>query len=163
MLSTTPVLFVVVGMVHFTSQVKFEDYDSDYLFFTAIIKIVRHQSRWRWVDARRVLPCFDEPDLKATFKTEIEHRSHMVALTNGIEEKVDDLGNGWVRTSYKQTPIMPTYLLAFTVGEFAYLEANTTNGCRVGVILFPLFDLVEARILMFQLIELQWKQILFII
>ena len=99
--------------------------------------------------ARWALPCFDEPDLKATFKFVIEHRSHMVALVNSIEDDpVEDLGDGWVRTSYKWTPKMSTYLLAFVVGEFDYLQKNTSNGCRVSdIIIDAFFDLVQNQLI----------------
>ena len=114
------------------------------------------------VYARWALPCFDEPDLKATFKFVIEHRSHMVALTNSIEEgPVEDLGDGWVRTSYKWTPLMPTYLLAFAVGEFDYLERNTSNGCRVSeIIILFLYYICSIIIYFFIFICMQATSLL---
>ena len=84
-------------------------------------------------DARRALPCWDEPDFRAVFDTTIRHRSDMTALSNGIEisttpwEGID----GWSVTVYKRTPKMPTYLLAFVVSDFVYSEAITTNGVLV--------------------------------
>lgn len=43
-------------------------------------------------DARRVLPCFDEPFYKAVFLVTIIHPSSLKALSNGMEERMEDLG-----------------------------------------------------------------------
>ncbi|XP_030856224.1 aminopeptidase N isoform X2 [Strongylocentrotus purpuratus] len=91
-------------------------------------------SQMQPTDARRALPCFDEPDLRAIFYTEIEHRDDMVALSNGIEEG-ERTGNnaGWMITTYRATPKMSTYLLAFVVGYFDKTEMYTENGVRFRV------------------------------
>ncbi|XP_072174397.1 aminopeptidase N-like [Diadema setosum] len=85
------------------------------------------------VDARLALPCFDEPDLKAVFDVKITHRQNMVALSNGRELEVAEHGDGWMTTTFDQSPIMSTYLLAFAVGVFEFKEVNTTNGVRLRV------------------------------
>ncbi|XP_051918184.1 alanyl (membrane) aminopeptidase-like b [Hippocampus zosterae] len=68
-------------------------------------------------DARRVFPCFDEPEMKAVFDVSIIHRENMMALGN---EAVADSGliDNWEVTHFHPTPKMSTYLLAFTVSEF---------------------------------------------
>ncbi|XP_071508532.1 aminopeptidase N-like [Diadema antillarum] len=99
-------------------------------------------SQMQPTDARRALPCFDEPALRAYFDTTIEHRTDMVALSNGIEEEEIQLGNGWMTTSYRTTPKMSTYLLAFVVGYFNYTQAYTENGVRYRVWSRP--DAVES-------------------
>lgn len=43
-------------------------------------------------DARRALPCFDEPGYKAVFEVQITHPSHMKALSNGMETETESLG-----------------------------------------------------------------------
>lgn len=94
-------------------------------------------SQMQPTDARRALPCFDEPDLRAIFYTEIEHRSDMVALSNGIDEGERSGSNtGWVITTYRATPKMSTYLLAFVVGYFDKTEMYTENGVLVSSIHF---------------------------
>ncbi|XP_030841204.1 aminopeptidase N-like [Strongylocentrotus purpuratus] len=91
-------------------------------------------SQMQPTSARRALPCFDEPDFKAVFQTQIEHRNDMVALSNGIETNVNKSEtDGWLITEYKATPIMSTYLLAFIVGYFNYTEIYTDSGIRFRV------------------------------
>ena len=87
-------------------------------------------------DARRALPCFDEPAFKSVFDVEIIHRANTSALSNGIErvvrEPVGDNGR-WVITKFKRVREMSTYLLAFVVSDFSYTEAVTKNGVVVSI------------------------------
>jgi aminopeptidase N len=77
-------------------------------------------------DARRAFPCFDEPNLKATFDFEIELPEDQVALSN-MPEKETKKGSkdGLKVLSFDTTPIMSTYLLAWAVGDFEYVEDFT--------------------------------------
>jgi aminopeptidase N len=77
-------------------------------------------------DARRAFPCFDEPNLKATFDFEIELPEDQVALSN-MPEKETKKGSkeGLKIVSFDTTPIMSTYLLAWAVGDFEYVEDFT--------------------------------------
>src|SRR4051794_38733828 len=77
-------------------------------------------------DARRAFPCFDEPNLKATFDFDIEVPEHQTALSNMPEKEVKK-GNkaGTKIVSFETTPIMSTYLLAWALGDFEYIEDFT--------------------------------------
>lgn len=77
-------------------------------------------------DARRAFPCFDEPNLKATFDFEIEIPEDQTALSNMPEKDVKK-GNkeGTKIVSFEKTPIMSTYLLAWAFGDFEYVEDFT--------------------------------------
>lgn len=88
--------------------------------------------------ARRAFPCFDAPNLKATFALSIEVPSDQVALSNMPVRGIEPSGNraGWQVVTFHTTPVMSTYLLAWAVGDFAYLEAFTEqsyNGRKVPV------------------------------
>ncbi|KAL6057849.1 Aminopeptidase [Balamuthia mandrillaris] len=83
-------------------------------------------------DARRAFPCWDEPALKATFDVTITALNHFDVLSN--MPLIDKVQEGEFKTvKFATTPIMSTYLLAFVVGEFDYLEDTTTNGVVVRV------------------------------
>jgi len=77
-------------------------------------------------DARRAFPCFDEPNLKATFDFEIEIPEDQTALSNMPEKEVKK-GNksGTKVVSFDRTPVMSTYLLAWAFGDFEYIEDFT--------------------------------------
>ncbi|XP_038077170.1 aminopeptidase N-like [Patiria miniata] len=87
--------------------------------------------------ARRVLPCFDEPSFKASFDVQIEHRSDMIALSNGMETSTIQLDNHWSRTYFKRVGDMPTYLLAMVVHDFQNVSGTTEDGCLVRVWIQP--------------------------
>ncbi|XP_038058558.1 uncharacterized protein LOC119729837 [Patiria miniata] len=90
-------------------------------------------SQMQPTDARRALPCFDEPAFKAVFDVEITHRPTMTALANGIERPGEiklpvGTDGRWVVTRFKRVREMSTYLLAFVVCDFKYTNATTENG-----------------------------------
>ena len=62
-------------------------------------------------DARRAFPCFDEPNLKATFEFEIEIPEDQVALSNMPEKAVrEGSKTGLKKISFQRTPAMSTYV-----------------------------------------------------
>ncbi|VBB27155.1 unnamed protein product, partial [Acanthocheilonema viteae] len=83
-------------------------------------------------DARRMVPCFDEPEFKAIWKIKAIHPSGTSAVSNGIEiknaEKTED--PDWVVTSFIESPPMSSYLLALAVTDFHFTEGTTTMGTR---------------------------------
>ncbi|KAL2863461.1 M1 family metallopeptidase [Aspergillus lucknowensis] len=77
-------------------------------------------------DARRAFPCFDEPNLKAAFDFEIEVPKGQTAISN-MPVKSEKSGSTpeLKLVSFETTPVMSTYLLAWAVGDFDYVEALT--------------------------------------
>ncbi|XP_052008838.1 aminopeptidase N-like [Xyrauchen texanus] len=75
-------------------------------------------SQMQPTNARKVFPCFDEPALKAVFNITIIHRENTYARSNGIEDHGTIVGDEWIVTTFEPTPVMSTYLLAFSVSNF---------------------------------------------
>ena len=78
--------------------------------------------------ARSALPCFDEPDFKATFDVSIEHETGLTALSNMELLSDDEIKPGLRLAKFARTPVMSTYLLAWTVGEFERLKWDLLGG-----------------------------------
>lgn len=76
-------------------------------------------------DARRAFPCFDEPNLKASFDFSIEIPEDLVALSNMPEKQTYKGKDGYKVVSFDRTPVMSTYLLAWAFGDFEYMEDFT--------------------------------------
>jgi aminopeptidase N len=82
-------------------------------------------------DARRAFPCFDEPNLKATFDFEIEVPEKLKVLSNMPEREVEKSSNvGHKIVRFERTPIMSTYLMAWALGDFEYIEEYTKRKYR---------------------------------
>ena len=66
----------------------------------------------------KLFPCFDQPDLKGTFKIRIQTYSCWTVLSNELQEdcqQYDELTSIW---TFRETPIMSTYLIAVVCGDF---------------------------------------------
>lgn len=80
-------------------------------------------------EARAVFPCFDEPNLKATFDISIEIPSDLTALSNMPVKLTESraLGFGLHKVTFETTPPMSTYLLIWAVSSFEYVERTVTR------------------------------------
>lgn len=98
-------------------------------------------------DARRMVPCFDEPAMKAQWKITVIYPTGFRAVSNGIEESETTLkyelflfiyskfmfrnDSNWSQTTFKETVKMSSYLLAIAVCDFGYQQNFTKRGTRV--------------------------------
>lgn len=87
-------------------------------------------------DARRALPCWDEPARKARFHVSLVAPDHMAVLSN-MPVEFDSFDKGLRTVDFAVTPTMSSYLLAWVVGELEYIETATNNGTRVRVYTIP--------------------------
>jgi len=108
-------------------------YRSKYKPVATPAKSVPRDDEWHYMfstqfescDAPRAFPCWDEPNLKATFDFEIEVPTDQVALSNMPVKETKPTKDGWNMVSFERSPIMSTYLLAWAVGDFTYVEKYT--------------------------------------
>lgn len=85
-------------------------------------------------DARRAFPCFDEPEFKARFIVALVHDASLAAIANMPIDRSEELTGGRRRTSFRETPRMSSYLVAFTVGPYDATppaKTKTDVECRV--------------------------------
>ncbi|KAK6351095.1 hypothetical protein TWF718_004268 [Orbilia javanica] len=98
-------------------------------------------------DARQAFPCFDEPNLKATFDFSITVPNSWTALSNmpAISETPEPSGDLKV-VRFETSPKMSTYLYAWACGEFEYVETKTErkyNGVQIPVRVYTTVGLKE--------------------
>ncbi|MCL5784558.1 MAG: M1 family metallopeptidase, partial [Patescibacteria group bacterium] len=88
-------------------------------------------------DARRAFPSFDEPSQKAIFDVTLMVPANLTAISNTMESNVLEHESGYKTVEFAPTPKMSTYLLAFIVGDFEYIEKETEDKVRVRVFTTP--------------------------
>lgn len=82
--------------------------------------------------ARNAFVCIDEPSAKATFDVTLNVDPAHTAISN-TEIVKSEITDGVKSVKFATTPIMSTYLLAFLVGEFEYIETTNDEGVIVRV------------------------------
>nr|CAD2179834.1 unnamed protein product [Meloidogyne enterolobii] len=87
------------------------------------------------IDARRMIPCLDEPHFKAIYRLHIIHPSGSKAISNSKELRngIPTDNEEWIQTDFDETPPMSSYLLALVVSDFNYIEGYTKRGIRFRV------------------------------
>jgi len=82
-------------------------------------------------DARRVFPCFDEPGFKAPWRIAVEAPEGATVLSNAVQVKDEPAGPGRRLVAFRETPPLPTYLVALAVGGLEPSPAASMRGVPV--------------------------------
>lgn len=91
-------------------------------------------SQCQSTDARRIIPCWDEPDFKATFQTTMVVPEGLEAYSNAAELERTNVGEGRVEFRFAPTMKMSSYLLAFIAGPFEATEPRVVRGTPMRII-----------------------------
>jgi puromycin-sensitive aminopeptidase len=91
-------------------------------------------SQCQSTDARRIFPCWDEPDFKATYQTTMVVADGLEAYSNTAELERVTRDDGRVEFRFDKTMKMSTYLLAFIAGPFEATEPRVVRGTPIRII-----------------------------
>ncbi|HEY3940794.1 MAG TPA: M1 family metallopeptidase [Bryobacteraceae bacterium] len=117
-------------LIHYTGKVRqqdssgifgMEDNGNKYIF-----------TQFESTDARGAFPCFDEPSYKVPWQLTLTVPAQDTAISNTpIAEQQQRAGSKVY--VFKQTKPLPSYLVAFAVGPFEYVDAGTAGRNHVPV------------------------------
>ena len=101
--------------------------------------LYRVQSEARWyaftqfeaIDARRAFPCFDQPSFKTPYSVTLQVPATMKALANA-PATAEHLRDDMREVQFATTAPLPTYLVAFAVGDFDIVAAPA-NAAQVPI------------------------------
>ena len=102
--------------------------------------IFRQQEGGNWylftqfepTDARGAFPCFDEPSYKTPWQVTLRVPEKSSAISN-TPVASETAAAGTKTLVFKQTKPLPSYLVAFAVGPFEYVNAGTVGKQRAPV------------------------------
>ena len=78
-------------------------------------------------EARRVFACFDQPDLKATFRFAVTAPADWVVLSNQPAPQPRPDGSGVATWQFEPTPRISTYLAVVVAGEYHLVTGSHTT------------------------------------
>ena len=73
-------------------------------------------------DARRLFPCFDQPDLKSTYKLTITGPSNWKYIHNTYSINEEKIDKDYIKVEFKETASFSTYLFALVIGPHEMWE-----------------------------------------
>jgi aminopeptidase N len=82
-------------------------------------------------DARRMFPSFDEPAFKARFQLSAVIPKDWTAVSNTPVIKTAPVGTSHERVTFAPTPVMSTYLVVLTAGDFDQIH-TVADGIKLG-------------------------------
>ncbi|HEY5934787.1 MAG TPA: M1 family metallopeptidase, partial [Kofleriaceae bacterium] len=77
--------------------------------------------------ARRIFPCFDEPDRKVPWQLTLDVPTAFVAASNTPILRETPLPGDHKRVEFAATPPLPSYLVAFATGPFEIIDGGKSR------------------------------------
>ena len=97
------------------------------------------------IDARAAFPCFDEPNYKVPWQVTLNIPAAQTAVSNTPVESERSEGS-MKRVVFRSTTPLPSYLVAFGVGPFEFVDAGKAGRKKVPVrIVVPRGDAPRAK------------------
>ncbi len=82
------------------------------------------------ISARRNFPCFDEPELKATFSLMLIYNRGYTSLSN-MPLITRRMTNSLVFDRFQTSFLMPTYMLNYVICDYSSTGTTTANGTKL--------------------------------
>jgi alanyl aminopeptidase len=82
-------------------------------------------------DARRAFPCVDEPSAKIPWEITLRVPKELVAVSNTPIASTEASTDGMKRVRFAKTKPLPSYLVAFAVGPYDFVDARPAGVNKV--------------------------------
>lgn len=76
-------------------------------------------TQFETADAKRMFACFDQPDLKSVYRLSVITPKDWKVIANTAAESAEETPEGAVRTVFKESERLSTYLVALIAGPYA--------------------------------------------
>jgi aminopeptidase N len=76
-------------------------------------------TQFETADAKRMFACFDQPDLKSVYRLTVTAPKDWKLISNAQVESTEETPEGAVRTVFKESEQISTYLVALIAGPYA--------------------------------------------
>jgi aminopeptidase N len=88
-------------------------------------------TQFETADAKRMFACFDQPDLKSVYRLTVTAPKDWKVVSNTLADSTEETPEGAVRTVFKESERLSTYLIALIAGPYAewhdeYTDAHKT-------------------------------------
>jgi alanyl aminopeptidase len=84
-------------------------------------------SQFEQIWARRAYPCFDEPGYKVPWQVTLHIKKGQVGFSNTPIVSETDAGEGMKTLKFAETKPLPSYLVAYAVGDMEVVDAGTAG------------------------------------
>jgi aminopeptidase N len=75
-------------------------------------------------DANRLFPCFDQPDIKARYRSIVTAPEDWIVVSSTLETEVMPLGNGRSAWTFPESKPFSTYIFALHAGDYRVWKQN---------------------------------------